>query len=246
MNSIILSSYFALKPHPNSTSDRHVVGRMPNGFVPQNDFGYIKDWYESIIRVGENAVVFHDHLSEEFIDKYQTDNIKFLKVDQSIYSNNDYRFFCFRNFLENNKFDFVVHTDISDVTLVKSLKPLLSEDYDFFACKDTIKLNEFPFMQIHQKYNWENSVIFYVNQNKWDLINMGVIGGPYSNMLDFYDSFCSLRIRMGDPEFNSDMWLLQYLIRSIFNNKKTLIGEPFCSNFKKYEKDRKDVYFIHK
>jgi len=67
MKSLILSSYFALKPHPNSPNDEYVIGRMSNGFVPQNSFKYIKDWYESIIRVGENAVVFHDHLSEEFI-----------------------------------------------------------------------------------------------------------------------------------------------------------------------------------
>ena len=124
MKSVILSSYFALKPHPNSPNDEHVVGRMPNGFVPQNDFGYIKDWYESIIRVGENAVVFHDHLSEEFTSQYQTDKIKFIEVEQSVYSNLDYRHFCFRNFLQENKFDFVVHTDISDVTIVQPLESL--------------------------------------------------------------------------------------------------------------------------
>jgi hypothetical protein len=42
------------------------------------------------------------------------------------------------------------------------------------------------------------------------------------------------------------MWVLQYLLRNVFNEKKFIMGDPVCSEFKKYEKQRKDVYFIHK
>ena len=52
---------------------------------------------------------------------------------------------------------------------------------------------------------------------------------------------------MGEKEFGqADMWIVQYLLRSIFRDKNTLIGDPMCSEFKKYQKERKDVYFIHK
>ena len=75
---------------------------------------------------------------------------------------------------------------------------------------------------------------------------MGVVGGTYQNMKLFYSEFCKLRMAIGHPEFNADMWILQYLIRSIFKDKKFITGYPVCSNFKQFEKNRKDVYFIHK
>ena len=248
MSSVILTSYFTKKKHPNSPQDNHVVGRMENNHVQKNFFPYIENWYNSILKNNLSAVLFHDELSKDFTSEYETDKIKFKKVGDFEYSNNDYRFFCFRNFLEENKFDFVFHTDASDVVIVKDPSKLFEDfkGFHYFACKDSIKLNEFPYLQIHKKYNWEDLVRCLLNNNSWDLINMGVVGGKYEDMLSFYEKFCETRIKMGDPNFNSDMWVLQYLLRVIFQDKKFLMGDPICSEFKKYEEDRNDVYFIHK
>lgn len=248
MNGVILSSYFTEKIHPNDIGDSHVVGRMENNHVKKDFFPYIEDWYNSIVKNNLNAVLFCDGLSNEFIEKYQTKKIKFIQVDPFIYSNNDYRFFCFRNYLENNKFDYVFHTDASDVVVVQDPEKLLDHfrEYSYYTCKDSIKLNQFPYINIHEKYRWEDKIKFLINYNSWDLINMGVVGGKYEDMLLFYKKFCETRIKMGDPDFNSDMWVLQYLMRSTFSDKKILTGFPVCSEFKKYEKERKDVFFIHK
>ena len=51
---------------------------------------------------------------------------------------------------------------------------------------------------------------------------------------------------MQTPNFNADMWLGQYVFRHLMSDKKLLVGEPFTSEFKKYQDDRKDVYLIHK
>ena len=75
---------------------------------------------------------------------------------------------------------------------------------------------------------------------------MGVIGGNYKNMMEFLNKFCQTRIRLGNPDFNSDMWIGQYIFRYELSYKNIMIGEPFTSIFKNYENDRKDVYFIHK
>lgn len=252
MSAIVLSSYFTKKIHPNSINDTHVVGRMKNNHIENDFFPYIQKWYESIIKNDLNAVLFHDDLSDDFVSKHETDKIKFFKVGDFIYSNNDYRFFCFRDYLEENKFicehDFVFHTDASDVVVIKDPKELFIKypEYSFFTCKDSIKINEFPYLEIHQKYNWQDFIYCALNNNIWDLINMGVVGGRYEDMLAFYDKFCETRIKMGDPNFNSDMWILQYLLRVIFKNKKFLMGDPVCSEFKEYQNDREDVYFIHK
>jgi hypothetical protein len=107
-------------------------------------------------------------------------------------------------------------------------------------------LNEFPYLQIHQQAQWENYTWFSIHEKTLDLINMGVIGGNYQNIMIFLNKFCETRIRLGYPDFNSDMWIGQYIFRNLLSDKKILIGQPFTSNFKKYEINREDVYFIHK
>ena len=75
---------------------------------------------------------------------------------------------------------------------------------------------------------------------------MGVIGGSYDNIIDFLDIFCKVRSEMGGASFNANMWIGQYIFRSLHKDKSIMIGEPFTSEFKQYQDDRRDVYFIHK
>ena len=250
MKTLLLSSYFSVKEHPNDKTDTSVVGRMANGRVPSNEISYIKTWYESVDKLGINAVLYYDNLSDDFVAKYQTEKIRFNKVTVEDFSNNDFRFFCFKSCLESmeDKPDVVFHNDASDVTVVKDPYDLVMSNLDvnFFCCKDSIMLNQFPYLNVHEAFGWEDSFIFKLNYNEWELINMGVVGGTYDNMFNFYNKFVETRLSMGRPEFNSDMWLLQYLIRSALQPCEFLMGEPVCSEFKEYQNDRKDVYFIHK
>ena len=256
-NGVVLTSYFTQKPHPNDPRDAHVIGRQPNGYIPNNSFEYIEKWYNSLSDLKINSIIFHDDLSEKFTKKYTNDYINFIKVERQEvhYSNNDWRFFCFKEYLDSNLFDWVVHADVSDVVAVKNPSDLFLEfpEFDFYACKDAIKLNQFPYLQFHNSIGWKTDFKCLGQHDKWDLINMGVIGGSYENMKLFYDTFCEIRedvdSRISDPNSNSinlNMWICQYLLRWILKDKKTLIGEPFTSEFKKYQDDRKDVWFIHK
>jgi len=248
MNSVILTSYFSVKKHPNDPNDKCVIGRGSDGRVLQNDFQYIKPWYNSVNKLNLEGRIFYDNLSDDFLNEYTTDKIKFIKVTPSDYSNNDWRFFCYRNFLEENKFNSVFLTDGSDVTVVKDPGRIIKDNplIDLFVCKDSIMLNEFPYLQIHKQARWDNYTWFHNHQQMLNLINMGVIGGGYDNIMLFLNNFCETRIKLGHPDFNSDMWTGQYVFRNLLSYKNMLIGEPFTSNFKKYEIDRGDVYFIHK
>lgn len=250
MTSLILTSYFTKKRHPNDASDSHVVGRNKDLRVSNNSFDYIAKWYHSILANKLKAIVFHDDLSDEFVNQYQNEFVKFAKVEDSVYSNNDYRFFCFANYLSSleSKPDIVFHTDASDVIVVKNPNELIESnpDYDFFACKDSIKINEFPYIKYHRALNWQDEFLFMANYHEWDLINMGVIGGRFDKMFSFYQQFIEIRKSAQKEQLNINMWICQYLLRSIFQNCKTLIGYPVCSEFKQYQNDRTDVYFIHK
>jgi hypothetical protein len=223
---------------------------MANGKVANNSFEYIEGWYNSVKDKNIKCVVFHDNLSGDFVDEYSTDNISFEKVKVNEYSNNDFRFFCFSEYLNNLKYepDVVFHNDISDVKVIRDPADLVSTypKVDYFCCRDSILINEFPYLEVHRKFNWSDTFLFILNGNSWELINMGVIGGSFSRMKKFYNSFVEVRTAMRRPEFNADMWVLQYLLRSYIETEQKIIGYPVCSEFKKYENNRKDVYFIHK
>ena len=228
--------------------DPDLKGMAEDGRVKQNDISYIGGFYESVKNLNLQVRIFYDNLTPEFVVKYTTPGIQFIYVEDSPYSYNDGRFFYYRNYLENNKFDSVFMTDSSDVTVVKDPSQILQDfpEMDYFICKDSIKLFQFPYLQFHQKVGWENYMSFFVNQYEWELINMGVIGGNYENTMLFLNTLCRERIKIGTPTFNSDIWTGNYTFRHLLADKKLLIGEPFTSRFKNYELERKDVYFIHK
>ena len=144
-------------------------------------------------------------------------------------------------------FDCVFHTDVSDVVVVKNPEQLLKNfpEHSYFFCKDSIKLCQFPYLQWHKAFSFQDLIKFSLNQNRWDLINVGVGGGSFESMKKFYNEYCKIREPLGNFDINFDMWIPQYLLRSHFDDK-FILGEPVCSEFKSYQEDRNDVYFIHK
>ena len=247
MSLVILTSYFSKKSHPQA-GDPDLKGMAQDGRVQQNSLDYIKGWYDSVKALGIEGRVFYDNLDESLVKQWTTPSIKFIKVETSDYSYNDWRFFCYRNYLEENKFDQVFHTDASDVTVVKNPAVLFEEfpQTNYFLCKDSIKLHQFPYLQGHKQLGFENYILFFINQFEWDLINNGVIGAKYEDMMLFLNTICRLRIQMGNPGFNADIWTANYIFRNLLSEKSLLIGEPVTSRFKHYEINRRDVFFIHK
>lgn len=249
-NSLICTTYFSKKIHPNHPTDQHVVGRTDDGRVKQNDIKYIEGWYNSVNNLKLNGVIFYDNLTEQFVSEYETEYVKFIKSDPGVWSNNDGRFFCYLDFLKENKHDNIFLTDGSDVTVVQDPGKIVEayKEIDIFVCKDSIPLSSFGrYLDVHNHFGWENYFAFSLwMQQGIPLINMGVLGGRYEIVIEFLEAFCHERNKMQMPEFNADMWLGQYVIRQKMNNRNMLIGEPFTSKFKEYQKDREDVYFIHK
>ena len=247
MKTVILTSYFSAKEHPQF-GDPHLEGITANGRVLDNDISYLGKWYNSVKALGIEARVFYDNLTGEFVNQHTTKKIKFIKVGTSDYSYNDWRYFCFRDWLQKETWDAVFMTDGSDVTVVKDPSGLITEfpDKRFFVCKDTLKLIQFPYLQFHQQLGWENFMFFFLNAHEWDLINNGVIGGRYSDIMLWLDQLCFTRTRIPDPKFNSDIWTSNFVFRNLYRPEQILIGEPVTSVFKGYQTDRKDVYFIHK
>tara|TARA_B100000959_G_scaffold67431_1_gene71519 strand:+ start:278 stop:1036 length:759 start_codon:yes stop_codon:yes gene_type:complete len=252
VNDLLLTSYFSKKKHPQYL-DPDCYGVCDDGRVKQSDFSYIEKWYHSVDSLKLNAVIFYDNLTPEFIALHETDKIKFVEVESSKYTNNDWRFFCYRQYLEENPCETVFLSDCSDVVVIKDPRQLLNEypDYNFFACKDIVKLSQYQygaasFPKIIKAAGWAGKDFFEENGDKLDLINMGILGGKYEDMMDFLNLFVAMRSRYPDEIFNMNMALGQFLLRYALKDRPSLIGDPVTSIYKGHEDDRKDVFFIHK
>jgi hypothetical protein len=104
-NTVILTSFFSAKPHPQN--DPHVIGIKADGTVGSN-FSYIEKWYNSVLSLGLQARIFYDNLPDELVNKYQTSKIHFVKVSNTEgWSNNDFRFFVFEEYLSRHEFQAV-------------------------------------------------------------------------------------------------------------------------------------------
>lgn len=245
--SCILTSYLTLKKHPQfGDPNNKIIGVGEAGFVKVDSHDYIKDFHNSLVDTKVDVFIFHDNLSNDFIEEYSSGRMSFIKVPTSNYSNNDFRFFCYLDWLKNEDYENVFMVDLADVRLSVDPNNLEMNDAIFF-CQDQGNLNDYKFgitgyLDFHKHFKWENFEKF--NSSKYPLLNMGVIGSEYENSIRFLDLFCQERSKAGSPELNINMALGNYVARNYFDTIYS--GPPFCSDFKKYQTDRKDVYFIHK
>ena len=247
MSAVIFTTYFSAKQHPQF-GDPHLEGITNSGRVLDNDIAYLRKWYYSLLALDIEGRVFYDNLTDEFVSKYTTSKVRFVKVGQSPHSYNDWRFYCYREYLKSNTWDVVFMTDGSDVTVVQDPSKLVA-DYPtkkIFLCLDSYKLGQFPYLEYHLRFGWDNYMFFMLNANQWDLINMGVVGGTYANITSFLDRICTIRDGIGNASFNADIWTGNYLFRNEYQEDELLIGDPVTSVFKGYQTHRKDVYFVHK
>jgi hypothetical protein len=244
-NTCILTTYFSIKKHPQHLDPNNIItGLNKHGFIEPNNFDYIKNFYNSVLNKECDVYIFHDNLSKDFLDKYQKNNITFLKVNPSKLSNNDSRFFHYHNFLHKNFYEKVFLSDVCDVLVARD-PSIMKIDFDIYFCRDLIDMKQYGFSGKSFTEICRNLSIDISDLNlNQPMLNMGVIGFNYENSMKFLFKFCSQRLKSGFISENVNMTLGNFIARKYFN--KIYSGEPFCSEFKKYQTDRKDVYFIHK
>jgi hypothetical protein len=241
MRHIVLSTLFTLKKNPVHTKVK----------VNEDRWGYIKDWHESLSSHQINGLVFHDGLSDEFVNEHTNEYIKFQKVPEEIYNACDARWVVYHNFIRENadKYDWVFANDISDVTIGKTFlkdvelygkKILFTGDetatYNSGWIKDRNKdlIEVLPDVYNHIKDN-----------PKLKVMNPGIIGGSTEIMLEYTKYMSDLVIAGGPIKRCVDMSYHNYVARTYFNDR-IKHGSPVNSIFFKYQKERKDVWFIHK
>ena len=216
------------------------------------DSRIMDNWYNSGLEICKSndikLIVFHDGLTPEFISKYNPEYITFIQVPEcGAHSPHDYRWFIYENFTQNNEFDKVFFTDISDV-LIKS-NPFLELD------------PEVLYMGNEQHHTWNNDwalprneyyktklkdfTQIFESNNSGPFLNAGVLGGYRDIVLKFLKHIVEYSsITLDKPYATTDMIIFNYIIHKYFNNIKH--GQPVNSVFNKNEFNREDVWFVHK
>jgi UDP-glucuronate 4-epimerase len=230
-------------------------------------YDLIKAFYESAHSTDVQSFVFHDGLSTQFINKYETPRFKFLDV-HTLYSgneesevtkyvsNNDRRFFYFDRFMAQLKRQrtantlptYIMSSDLFDVRFRKN-------PFDYFDTQDPksfyvgsetnkFKGNNWMNDRFHFcKFSTEQRKMFIEPENKY-LLNAGLIAGRWEVMQEFLD-IIEKEFPKFNPKSNCNMPLVSYIAYRDFP-ERIVTGQPFHDVYKTYNRDRKDVYILHK
>ena len=260
---IILTSYLSLKyDHHRKTQ------------IKSDDFKYIKDFYNSVLKLNITVKIFYDNLSSKFIQKYTTDNIEFVlinrKLNYTCFHPHEFRFIAFYDYLKNSNpnilsnYKYIFTTDIRDVIInkhpihfineINSINTNYNNKYTLFIQKDVdehIKDNKWAnenFTKILKTPLNTSILQNYINN---PLLNCGIIGGSSQTFMIFFEKFIEYIYKFKENSTDIvDMIAINYVYYhyyTLFNNttNSTYIGGKLHSPFYKYVKSP-DFCFSHK
>jgi len=227
-----------------------------NETLEKDQFDYIKNWYESIIRLKLNAVVFHNTFSKQTVALYQNDYVhfKWVEFNESLNAN-IFRYGIYKDYLANNAAQIanVFTTDITDVVVLQNpfIQPLFLQNPTALFCGDEPKILDNEWMHDHCTH-FRNTVPGFYNyemENKEkSLLNCGIIGGSFSVIVKLMDSLAKMHATYSitnTTDYTLDMGAFNFVARTQFANT-ILHGPPINTIFKNYESLRADCWFRHK
>jgi hypothetical protein len=222
---------------------------IQRGIQIKDTYNYIKEWYDSIITLNLKAIIFHDNLNDEFIVKYTTTNINFIKVEQKSLNAVDYRWVIYSEFLKynKNKYDNILFTDISDVIFLKNPFEFIEKNKEniFIGSEESILENEW--LLVRNKYFYNIIPDFKEYENTYydiQLKNCGIVGGNINIVSEFIDDMSDLLLNGNVEEDTVDMSITNYLIHTKYKDKH-IFGYPLNTKFNFDEFDY-NCYIKHK
>ncbi len=247
---VVLTTYFTVKPDPQARSKRssNVIkhlktkwrsfrgGATPElpGLAKPDEFARIKVWYDSLQKVGCNGVIFHDCLSEPFVDKWQNEKVSFeyweLKTPRSV---NDERYYCYLDYLERNpQIERVFLLDLFDVEFFRNPFLLIDDKkYDMLSGGDEGVFND---EQNKQKMIAAFGEAHYENEIK---LHAGTCGASRESMLKLLRAIVSVfdELSAKGQMQNLNMAVYNKCLYDLFEKHRILYGYPLNSKFKSYE-----------
>lgn len=242
INTAVFTTYFVNNPDPQRKEH-----------APADDYSYVAPWHQSMTQLGLNGVIFHDGLSAEFMSEHGGNGIQFefVSPDEFEYSLNDYRFVIYERYLRNHpEIEAVFMTDGNDVAVVQ-------EPFSMIDPKRVYVGSEMEFIEDSQ---WVKRRFYFLNQGpaqfpmpkslfrrKHRVYNAGILGGSREICMEFLGHMVGGLAQLTDEQkmLNVNMALFNHTVYAHFK-RRAVTGQPLHSEYKDFQADRKDVYFIHK
>ena len=272
---ILFTTYFTSKPNPQRglLSSSIEASSIVKEVDPDSE-DLTKVLFDSVSKLNLKLVVFHDGLSQQFIDEFSSANIEFITTTIKNYSTNDERFFVYKEYLDaNEKIERVFFIDCFDVKCVTDPFKIFEEYGDrLYVGRDSCySIANSPYLMeklknLNELISSREAKDSFQNFLRMPLFNAGIVGGSRQRIMFLLDFMCNL-FSCVDQDTNNNMVILNYAIFKLYmqytnfplsqnpdvipmrdpysKNENVFSGFPLNSLFKGYE-DRDDVYFIHK
>lgn len=201
-------------------------------------------------RLGLDGIIFHDGLSDTFIQRHQTIKLRFIAVPPAVdLSNNDYRFFVYRDWLPLNPVDSVFCVDLFDVRVNRNPHELLDDSHHLWVGIE----RDWTIDQRTPDGQWMVNKLrtCYGNVPRKlhgkPILTAGHWGGFYRHVLRFLVRLTSeIDCINPGPKLNCNMAAFnRVMYRDMGARHLWMKGAPLHSVFRTYDTNA-DVCFVHK
>jgi hypothetical protein len=241
MDNLILAPYFT-KRLGYSQHDSTNGGK---GGSKPNDYGVMKEWYESVVKLKLHARVFHNELSDDFVNEHETDEIKFVLHDTFHRpSYNDERFYAYyRCLMSLPSVKMVMCTDLFDVKFMMDPFELMNdhEECQLFSGSETI--NPYSGKWMRKKCAAMNYRVACENYHVGNvMMNAGIIGGSRETLLKLFNQMKN-DMETVELKHNANMPVYNRCVET--TNLKVFTGYPLHNVFNSNRTDA-GTYIKHK
>ena len=203
-------------------------------FIPPT-IKYMNNFYISAKILNLKVIIFHDNLTQKFVQEYATDKIKFKRITMHHkLSINDYRFLIFHDYLKSNYFSKILMVDISDVIFWGNPFDYMDEQFNhklFVALdKGTFKSNKWMLHNFKRCYGKE---LYNLN---YTVYNAGLWGGTGDVVKCMLNCIVSQLKYTSGMHYNCNMPVLNWCINNSNCSRDDILDDdpiftnPFRSN----------------
>lgn len=212
----------------------------------KDDFSIIERFYNGLVEHDLNAFILVDNTSDEFIKKYETDKIKFIKSDSSGLNMVDVRWGLYNNLLKSKvDIDRVFFLDVSDVLILKTPFNLIESDKIYCGDEECINISNVWMMERYNLLNQHLILNSLGSYSSKQVLNAGILGGERSLMLEITEKIANILNISKVTITTVDMSVFNHVLYSEYESK-LVHGMPVNTVFRDYDIHNQDAWFCHK
>jgi hypothetical protein len=231
----IITTYFTAEKDP----------QRPNVWA-NDDFSIIEKFYDGILKHQLNCLILIDNSSDDFIKKYETDKIKFLRCDSSGLNMVDIRWKLYANLLKlRTDIDRVFFVDVSDVLILKNPFNFIEPGKIYCGDEDSINMKNQWMMDRYFLLNQSTIINKLANYANKQVLNAGVLGGERLVIMGIAEKMANLLEISNVTSTTVDMCTFNHVLYMDYKDK-LVHGLPVNTVFKTYDFDNKEAWFCHK